>query len=379
MNEKTLSIRQGKANGLHTVKGSAKSPRGDEAQFYADVLRILTEGRGKARAAVNFAMVETYWHIGERIVEQEQQGNERANYGDYLIENLARHLGNEFGKGFSVANLWNFKQFYLTWPDKEILYTLCRELGWSHIRLIMRIENEAARNYYLNETRTQGWSVRVLERNIQTRHFERLLSSQMPVPKTKKSAAALIAADIIKDPLLLEFLNVPETPKTKESTLEATIVAHLQEFLLEMGKGFSFIGQQFRISTETMHFYIDLVFYNYLLKCFVVIDLKTRKLTHQDIGQMDMYVRMFDHLKRGEGDNPTIGLILCADKDETMVRYSVLSESQQIFASKYRLILPTEEELTAELERNTRYLREAQGESGSTNLEKGGQSNEKST
>jgi predicted nuclease of restriction endonuclease-like (RecB) superfamily len=316
------------------------------------------DGRKKVYIAVNSAMVETYWNIGRRIVEQEQQGKERANYGEYLLVNLSRHLSSTFGKGFSVANLWNFRQFYLTWPSDEILYTLCRELSWSHIRLIMRLDSENVREYYLNETRTQGWNVRILERNIRSGYFERLLSSQKPKISVIGQETTPGTENLIKDPYILEFLDLPENPNTKEATLESAIISHLQEFLLEMGRGFSFVGRQFRISTETVHFYVDLVFYNYLLKCFVVIDLKTKKLTHQDIGQMDMYVRMFDDLKRGEGDNPTIGIILCADKDETMAKYSVLSESRQIFASKYKFILPTEEELTAELERNTRYLRE---------------------
>ena len=344
------------------------APAKNEKQFFADILMILNEGRHKTYTAVNFAMVETYWNIGKRIVEQEQHGKERANYGDQLLVNLSRYLSGTFGKGFSVANLWNFRQFYLTWQNDEILYTLCRELSWSHIRLIMRLDSEKTRNYYLNESRAQGWSVRVLERNIQASYFERLLSSQKTEllatnqenTQTKTDSPAKL--DLIKDPYVLEFLNLPENPTPKETDLESAIISHLREFLLEMGRGFSFVGRQFRISTETSHFYIDLVFYNYLLKCFVVIDLKTKKLTHQDIGQMDMYVRMFDKLKRGEDDNPTIGIILCTEKDETIVKYSVLSESNQIFTSKYRLILPTEEELTEEIVRNVRYLRETQGD-----------------
>jgi Uncharacterized conserved protein len=332
-----------------------------EKSFFADISRILNEGRHKVHAAVNFTMVETYWNIGKRIVEQEQQGKERANYGDLLIVNLSRYLGSTFGRGFSEANLKNFRQFYLTWPNDEIRYTLCSELSWSHIRLIMRLDSEKTREYYLNESRAQGWSVRTLERNIRTNYFERLLSSQKPELSAVEQTNSPATKSLIKDPYVLEFLDLPENPIPKETNLESAIISHLQEFLLEMGRGFSFVGRQFRISSETSHFYIDLVFYNYLLKCFVIIDLKTQKLTHQDIGQMDMYVRMFDNLKRGEDDNPTIGIILCAEKDETIVKYSVLAENSQIFASKYRLVLPTEEELTTELERNARYLREVQG------------------
>ncbi|MDR3363590.1 MAG: PDDEXK nuclease domain-containing protein [Clostridiales Family XIII bacterium] len=329
-----------------------------ENRFFADISAILREGRNKAHVAVNFAMVETYWKMGKLIVEQEQQGYERANYGEHLLVNLSRHLSGTFGKGFSVANLWNFRQFYLTYPQEEILYTVCRELSWSHIRLIMRLDSQKARDYYLNEARTQNWSVRALERNIKSGYFERLLSSQNSEFPASELTNGISMDDLIKDPYVLEFLGLPENVAGKESRLESAIIGHLQEFLLEMGKGFSFVGRQLRISTETSHFYVDVVFYNYLLKCFVIIDLKTQKLTHQDIGQMDMYVRMFDDLKRGVDDNPTIGLILCADKDETIVKYSVLRESRQIFASKYKTILPSEEELTAELERNTRFLRE---------------------
>jgi len=339
----------------------SKALHNEEKRFYTDVLKILAEGRNKANAAVNFAMVETYWTIGKRIVEQEQRGKERANYGEQLLVGLSRYLSGTFGKGFSVANLWNFRQFYLTWPSNKILYTLCRELSWSHIRLIMRLDTETVRTYYLNETRTQGWSVRTLERNIRTGYFKRLLKSQKTYPVAPKVGNVLATEDLIKDPYILEFLNISEDLRGKENILENAIITHLQKFLMEMGKGFSFVGRQFRISTETSHFYIDLVFYNYLLKCFVIIDLKTRKLIHQDIGQMEMYVRMFDELKRGDGDNPTIGIILCADKDKTIVKYSVLSENRQIFASKYKLILPTEEELKVELERNVQYLRETQG------------------
>ncbi|MDR0455995.1 MAG: PDDEXK nuclease domain-containing protein [Treponema sp.] len=337
-------------------------PSESEIRFFADISQILNEGRNKVHAAVNFTMVETYWNIGKRIVEQEQQGKERANYGDLLIVNLSRYLSGTFGKGFSEANLKNFRQFYLTWPNDEIRYTVCSELSWSHIRLIMRLDSEKTREYYLKESRIQGWSVRVLERNIRTNYFERLLSSQEPELLAVEQTNSPATESLIKDPYVLEFLDLPENPIPKETSLESTIISHLQEFLLEMGRGFSFVGRQFRISSETSHFYIDLVFYNYLLKCFVVIDLKTKKLTHQDIGQIDMYVRMFDSLKRGEDDNPTIGIILCAEKDETIVKYSVLAENSQIFASKYRLVLPTEEELTAELERNARYLREVRGD-----------------
>ena len=269
-----------------------------------------------------------------------------AGYGSQLIRNLARGLGDEFGAGVSVANLKNFRQFYLTFPDAGKGYALGSQLTWTHWRLVMRVEQPAAREYYIRECAEQNWSTRTLERAIATRSFDRLLA---PAQDSLTQAPHPLA--FIKDPYVLEFLGLPEHSSHGERKLEDALTARLRDFLMELGKGFSFIGRQFRVSTETSHFYVDLVFYNYLLKCFVLIDLKTKKLTHADIGQMDMYVRIFDDLKRAADDNPTLGIILCADKDETLVRYSVLSESQQLFASKYRLVLPSEEELKAELER----------------------------
>lgn len=326
--------------------------------FYSDIRQILQNARSRAYSEINRAMVEAYWLIGQRIVEDEQHGKTRAEYGKKLIENLSKALTEEFGRGFSYANLWNFRQFYLEFPNQEILYTLCRELSWSHIRLVMRVTNSKARDYYCIEARKQGWSVRQLQRNINTLYYERLLSSQQPETEIASPADASKSElrSFIKDPYVLEFLQLsdPVTPREKE--LETAIINNLSQFLLEAGKGFSFVGRQYRVSTETNHFYIDLVFYNYLLKCFVLIDLKTDQLTHQDIGQMDTYVRIFDEFKRGEDDNPTVGLILCTSKDETIVRFSVLKESEQLFASKYRLILPSEEELIAEIEREKQLI-----------------------
>lgn len=321
--------------------------------FHADIKSILQQARGKARSAVNAAMVEAYWLIGRRIVEEEQRGQHKAEYGGRLIEDLSTALTTDFGKGFSYANLYNCRQFYLTFPEQEILYTACRELSWSHLRLIMRVDSRQAIDYYCREASEQNWTVRQLERNIKSQSFQRLLSSQASEATTPHASAHL---EFIKDPYVLEFLQLPEVGRLKESQLEQAIIDELQKFLLELGKGFSFVARQMRISTETSHFFIDLVFYNYLLKCFVIIDLKIGELSHQDIGQMDMYVRMFDDLKRGEDDNPTIGIILCDSKDETVVKYSVIKESQQLFASKYQRILPTEEELIAEIEREKRLI-----------------------
>jgi predicted nuclease of restriction endonuclease-like (RecB) superfamily len=321
--------------------------------FVADIKQILQQARSKAQVAVNSSMVEAYWLIGKRIVEEEQHVKPRAKYGQRLFENLSQELGNTFGKGFSYANLRNFRQFYLTYPSKEICYTLCRKLSWSHNRLIMRVDDAKARQYYLTESANQQWSVRQLQRNIKSLSYQRLLSSQSTTSNRECNEPFL---DFIKDPYVLEFLQLPEAERFKESRLEQAIIDELQKFLLEMGKGFSFVARQMRISTESHHFYIDLVFYNYLLKCFVIIDLKTGQLSHQDIGQMDMYVRMFDDLKRGLDDNPTIGIILCESKDHTVVKYSILKENEQLFASKYQQVLPSEAELAAELERERQML-----------------------
>ena len=322
-----------------------------EQRFFADVAQILQTGRSQTYSAINIAMVQTYWQLGQRIVEEEQHGQARAAYGQRLLSKLSHYLGEHFGQGFSVANLKNFRQFYLIFPSFDEIATHCvANIAWSHVRLIMRLENADERRYYLQEASSQQWSSRLLERHIKSGFYRRVLAHQNP---ENKQLPVGNPSAFIKDPYVLEFLGLPEDVSGKENLLEQSLINHLQKFLLEMGKGFSFVARQMRISTETTHFYVDLVFYNYLLKCFVVIDLKTEKLSHQDIGQLDMYVRMFDDLKRGEDDNPTLGIILCADKDETLVRYSVLSESQQLFASKYKTLLPSEEELVDLLEKET--------------------------
>ena len=316
-----------------------------EQQFYEDVRLILQRAREEAYNSANSIMTYAYWNVGRRIVEQEQYGKIKTKYGSYLIKNLSEQLSDEFGTGFSVANLRNCRQFYLVFPKDSYGFSMAGKISWSHLRSIMRISDEEERNFYLKETLTENWSVRALERNIKSGYYKRMLSTQLPDKENE-------VLEFVKDPFVLEFMGATPNISQLESDLETSIINNLQKFLLEMGKGFSFVGRQMRICTETTDFYIDLVFYNYILKCFVVIDLKTKKLTHQDIGQMDMYVRMFDDLKRREDDNPTIGIIFCTDKDETIVKYSVLHESQQIFASKYMTVLPTVEELQKELERN---------------------------
>lgn len=316
--------------------------------FVTEIKSILHSARVKAYSAINTAMVNAYWQMGKRIIEEEQQGKERATYGDKILVELSRVLTAEFGKGFSYANLRNFRQFYLTYSDAEICYALRSNLTWTHHRLIMRVENPDARNYYLKECDEQQWSSRVLERNINTFTYQRLLSTQSNVPRTNPITPN--PQEFIKDPYIFEFLNISQPSTASEKEIETALLNDLQKFLLELGKGFSFVARQFRISTETSHFYIDLVFYNYILKCFVLFDLKTTKLTHQDTGQMDMYIRMYDDLKKQDNDNPTIGIILCAEKDETVVKYSILNDSSQLFATKYMPYLPTEQELIAEID-----------------------------
>lgn len=339
--------------------------------LYDTLRQIIRDARKGACQAVNHAMVEAYWNIGRVIVLEEQAGQSRAGYGKFLIRDLAARLTEEFGTGFSLANLKNFRQFFLVFPRglhaenipaEEKGYTVCSELSWSHYRLLMRVENPAARGYYIGEAISQNWSVRALERQIDSLYFERLLASRdrdavMSEAKEITRPLATHPEDFIRDPYVLEFLHIPGSASYLERDLEQALIDKLQQFLLELGKGFSYVSRQFRISTETSEFYIDLVFYHFILKCFVLIDLKTGKLTHQDIGQMDMYVRLFEERKKSEGDNPTIGIILCTEKDETVVRYSALNDNSQLFASRYKLYLPSEQELIEEIEREKEIMR----------------------
>lgn len=319
-----------------------------------DIRTILQEARQLVVRHTNTAMTAAYWLIGRRIVVEEQQNAERADYGACLLKNLSMELTAEFGNGFSYANLRNMRQFYLTYSSSEICQTLSSKLPWSHNCLIMRVQNTDAREWYLREAAREQWSVRQLERNINSFYYQRQLESGLLENKNDRQCVensnTIDPRQFVKDPYVLEFIGLPAFPAHKERDLEAALADKMQDFLLELGKGFSFIKRQYRISTETSHFYIDLVFYNYILKCFVLIDLKAARLTHQDVGQMDMYIRMFDDIKKGSDDNPTIGILMCADKDETVVKYSVLEGSKQIFASKYLPYLPTEDELRRELE-----------------------------
>ena len=331
----------------------------DGMQILVGQLReLITSARNQALRAVDVIQVRTCWEIGRHIVEFEQGGAARADYGARLISNLAAALTKEFGKGFDGSNLRYMRLFYKAFPMCDALR---HTLSWTHYRSLFKVEDETARVWYMNEAAEQNWSSRALERQIGTLYYERLLVSRDRDP-VKDEARAQIAPlekmprEFVRDPVLLEFLGLPETGRLLEADLEQALIDKLQSFLLELGKGFAFVARQQRISTESKDFYIDLVFYNYLLKCFVLFELKSGELTHQDIGQMDMYVRMYDDLRRGKDDNPTVGIILCAGKDTSVVKYSVLHENEQLFASKYRLILPTEEELRSELERDQKWF-----------------------
>lgn len=318
----------------------------ETTDYINDISNILHAARKYVASSVNTAMVQAYWLIGKRIVMQEQNGNGRAEYGKQIIENLSVALTKEFGKGFNKSNLWSFKQFYLTFP---ILRALRGELSWTHYRLLLRVEDEKARTFYLNEAAENGWSSRQLERQIYSFHYQRLLASHnKDVVKhdAEKNNVEVSPTKLLKDPYVLEFLDIKENSDYLEADLEKALINKLQDFLLELGKGFAFVARQQRITTEAgRHYYVDLVLYNYILKCFVLIDLKTGVLTPQDVGQMDMYVRLYEKQKRTETDNPTIGIILCSQNDKTVVEYSMLSESQQLFSSQYKLYMPTEEEL----------------------------------
>lgn len=373
-------------------------------ELYGAIASIIERSRAGVRYAVNVAMVDAYWEIGRLIFEEEQQGKDRADYGARLVDELSSRLTRDFGSGFDPSNVRRMRLFYRTFSNRAAMrrefaedasgiFSAVRrelpnqtqrvdnkddtisaavrhesdpdrpayrpELSWTHYKALIRIEKPQAREWYMNEAIAENWSTRALERQINSLYYERQLSSADRTPvraeaEAKTRALTAQPEEFLKDPYVLEFLDLADRPHFRESELEQAIIDRLQHFLLELGRGFAFVARQKRITTETKEFYIDLVFYNYHLKCFVLIDLKVGELTHQDVSQMDMYVRMFDDLQRGDDDNPTVGLILCTEKDETIVKYSVLEESRQLFASKYLLYLPNEEELRIELEREKR-------------------------
>lgn len=333
-----------KVNGqLENVDGSAQIE-----DVYRQVRGYVVHAQQKVYKAVNSAMVEAYWQIGKAVHEACGE-NDRAAYGKQVLKILSERLTAEFGRGFSISALRTMRQFYYTFP---IQHTLCVELNWSHYRLLMRVQDEKARDFYTEEAVKSGWSVRQLQRQINTMYYQRMLASQ-----DKQSVAAEIETTvpkpeyekIVKDPYVLEFLDLPKNEHFYESNLEQALIDHLQKFLLELGRGFSFVARQKHFNVEGRHFYIDLVFYNYILKCFVLIDLKTEDLTHQDIGQMQMYVNYYTREQMNEGDNPPIGILLCADKSDMLVRYTLPEGNTQIYASKYMAYMPSEEELKREL------------------------------
>ena len=315
--------------------------------LYSDVCTIIEHGRQQAYTAINQSMIETYWHIGRRIVEEEQNGERRAEYGERIIEKLSKQLSLRYGKGFSSRYLRSFRKFYLVTENYEIWKTRFPNLTWSHIHRALRAEDSTAIRWYLETASKEMWSVRTLDRNISTQYYERHYA--LPTLSTEEQEPNKL--ELLKSPIVAEFLGFKQDNTFSEKELETAIINHLQEFLMEMGRGFAFMGRQQLIRTDTQDYYIDLVFYNVVLKCYVLIDLKIGTITHQDVGQMDMYVRMYDELNRTEGDNPTIGIVLCSETSKDIARYSILKGNEQLFAAKYKTYLPTEEQLRTEIER----------------------------
>jgi predicted nuclease of restriction endonuclease-like (RecB) superfamily len=316
------------------------------------IKQVLEKARNQVQQTVHSAMVQAYWQIGKLIVEDEQKGKRRAAYGKAVLKSLSEQLTKEYGKGFDITNLRNMRRFYLKFPIRD---SVRPELSWTHYRTLLKVENKEARLWYMEEAQQQTWSVRALERQIGTLYYERLLASKSKTAVKQEAQENTHPLDekpqdFLRDPYILDFLNL-NSGHYQEADLEQGIINNLQKFLLELGRGFAFVERQQRIATEDGDYFIDLVFYNFHLKCFVLIDLKLNKLNHQDVGQMDMYVRMYEEQKRNQGDNPTIGLILCSEHNHTVAKYSVLHENQQLFASKYVTHLPSEEELQQELER----------------------------
>ena len=369
------------------MKQMEHSYKGEEKFLVNDLKTIVSKARSKAFAAVNYSLVERNWRIGKRIVEEEQNGEARAEYGKHIIEVASAALTEEFGKGFSETNLINFKKFFLLFKELEIHQTVSEEfkkqkqqtlsdelsshfqkgqtppaqselrlLPWSHYERLIRVEDKKAREWYAKEAFEQGWSFRTLNRNINTLYYERLLMSKKKQPvvdemQDKTKAYQQDKLEYIKSPVVLEFLGLPEDTSLAESKLETAIINNLEKFLMEMGKGYALVARQQHIRTEENDYYIDLVFYNYLIKSFILVDLKVNRITYQDVGQMDMYLQMYDKMKKGPDDNPTIGIILCTETDSDVARYSTLAKNDQMFAAKYKLYLPNEEDLRREIER----------------------------
>ena len=369
------------------MKQPGKKYNDEDNMLVNDLRSIVSKARSKAFAAVNYSLVERNWRIGQRIVEQEQNGASRAEYGKHVIEIASAALTEEFGKGFSETNIMNFKKFYLKFKELTIPQTLSEEfkkqkhqtlsdefslppqkgqtqsaqfelrlLPWSHYERLIRVEDKKAREWYAKEAFNEGWSYRTLNRNINTLYYERLLMSKKKQPvvnemQDKTKAYQQDKLEYIKSPVVLEFLGLPEDTSLAESKLETAIINNLEKFLMEMGKGYALVARQQHIRTEENDYYIDLVFYNYLIKSFILVDLKVNRITYQDVGQMDMYLQMYDKMKKGPDDNPTIGIILCTETDSDVARYSTLAKNDQMFAAKYKLYLPDKEDLRREIER----------------------------
>ena len=328
-------------------------------QYHAVITEIksnISSGQEAAYSASNKAMLFTYWNIGKRIVEQELRGGERAEYGSGLISALAEELAKEFGKNYSKRNLHYYIKFYQYFPDEQIVNACVHNLNWTHIRSLLRVSDENARYWYMKEAVDENWSSRTLDRNISTQYYYRLLQTPKKAAvieemKQKTAQFQKNQFELIKSPVIAEFLGFKNEDTYLEGDLESAILSHIRDFLMELGRGFAFVARQQHIVTETSDYYLDLVFYNIELKCYVLIDLKMGRITHQDVGQIDMYVRMYDDLKRGQGDNPTIGILLCSETDEDIARYSVLHDNDRLFMSKYLTYLPTKEQLKAEIDR----------------------------
>ena len=369
------------------MKEPEKKYNDEDNMLVNDLRSIVSKARSKAFAAVNYSLVERNWRIGQRIVEEEQNGASRAEYGKHVIEVASAALTKEFGKGFSETNIMNFKKFYLKFKELTIPQTLSEEfkkqkhqtlsdessllpqkgqtqpaqfelrlLPWSHYERLIRVEDKKAREWYAKEAFEQGWSYRTLNRNINTLYYERLLMSTKKRPvvdemQDKTKAYQQDKLEYIKSPVVLEFLGLPEDTSLAESKQETAIINNLEKFLMEMGKGYALVARQQHIRTEENDYYIDLVFYNYLIKSFILVDLKVNRITYQDVGQMDMYLQMYDKMKKGPDDNPTIGIILCTETDSDVARYSTLAKNDQMFAAKYKLYLPDKEDLRREIER----------------------------
>lgn len=339
------------------------SNNSDIDRLFLDVKQIIDDGRRQGADAISAVICMTNWRIGRRIILEEQHGDARAEYGKGIIDNLSEKLVVEYGnnKSFSPRDLRNYRQFYLTFKDFEIWYARVPNLNWTHYRSLLRVQNEDARKWYLTEASKEHWSTRVLDRNINSQYYFRLLQSPkkdavIAEMKAKTSDYDNEKLEFLKNPVVAEFLGLSHNSDFTETKLETAIINHLQKFIMELGKGFAFVARQQLVRTDLKDYYIDLVFYNYILKCFLLIDLKTTEITHQDIGQMDMYIRMYDELKCTEGDNPTIGLLLCAETSKDLARYSILHDNNQLFAAKYLTYLPKEEDLVAEIERQKEFF-----------------------